>query len=89
MTTLARDGLELRYEVHGGSGPALLLPQLNFSWPDYLDLGPFTERFTVVSASPRGFGRSDRLDADAHGLGGDKVSPPSLGLELSEDLIEQ
>jgi pimeloyl-ACP methyl ester carboxylesterase len=64
VTTLVRDGLELRYEVLGGSGPALLLPQLNFSWPDYLDLSPFTERFTVITASPRGFGASGRLDAD-------------------------
>lgn len=77
MTTLARDGLELRYEVHGGSGPALLLPQLNFSWPDYLDLDPFTERFTVVTASPRGFGQSSRLDADA---------PYRVG-DLAEDLV--
>ena len=63
MTTLVRDGLELRYEVLGGSGPALLLPHLNFSWPDYLDLGPFTERYTVITASPRGFAKSSRLDA--------------------------
>ena len=64
MTTLVRDGVELRYEVHGGSGPALLLPHLNFSWPDYLDLGPFIERYTVITASPRGFGTSTRLGAD-------------------------
>ena len=64
MTTLVRDGLELRYEVFGGSGPALLLPHLNFSWPDYLDLVPFTERYTVITASPRGFAKSSRLDAD-------------------------
>jgi hypothetical protein len=64
VATLVRDGLELRYEVHGGSGPALLLPHLNFSWPDYLDLRPFTGRFTVITASPRGFATSSRLDAD-------------------------
>jgi pimeloyl-ACP methyl ester carboxylesterase len=63
VTTLVRDGLELRYEVLGGSGPALLLPHLNFSWPDYLDLSPFTERFTVITASPRGFAASTRLSA--------------------------
>ena len=77
MTALIRDGLELRYEVLGGSGPALLLPQLNFSWPDYLDLGPFTERFTVITASPRGFGKSGRLDADA----------PYRVDDLADDLI--
>jgi pimeloyl-ACP methyl ester carboxylesterase len=64
MATLVRDGLELRYEVRGGTGPALLLPQLNFSWPDVLDLGPFVERFTVIIASPRGFATSTRLDED-------------------------
>jgi pimeloyl-ACP methyl ester carboxylesterase len=64
VRTLVRDGLELRYEVRGGSGRALLLPHLNFSWPDYLDLAPFTERFTVITASPRGFARSSRLDAE-------------------------
>jgi pimeloyl-ACP methyl ester carboxylesterase len=77
VTTFVRDGLELRYEVLGGSGPALLLPQLNFSWPDYLDLGPFTERFTVITASPRGFAKSTRLDADF---------PYRVG-DLADDLI--
>jgi pimeloyl-ACP methyl ester carboxylesterase len=77
VTTLVRDGLELRYEVRGGSGPALLLPHLNFSWPDYLDLSPFTERFTVITASPRGFASSSRLDADA----------PYRVRNLADDLI--
>lgn len=63
MATLAHDGLELRYEVTG-AGPALLLPHFNFSW-ELLNLGPFTERFTVVVASPRGFAGSSRLAADA------------------------
>lgn len=65
MTTLVHDGVELHYEVHGGSGPALLLPHLNFTWPDRLDLAPFAERFTVITASPRGFRGSGRLGADA------------------------
>ena len=65
MPVLVRDGVDLRYEVSGGSGPALLLPHFQFSWPDYLDLGPLVERFTVIIASPRGFARSGRLQADA------------------------
>ncbi|HEU5244645.1 MAG TPA: hypothetical protein VFU33_09600, partial [Gaiellaceae bacterium] len=65
MTTLVHDGVELHYEVHGGSGPALLLPHLNFTWPDRLDLAPFAERFTVITASPRGFRGSGRLGAEA------------------------
>lgn len=77
MTTLVRDGLELRYEVRGGPGPALLLPQLNFSWPDVLDLGPLVERFTVVVASPRGFMGSGRLGVDA----------PYRVHDLTDDLV--
>jgi pimeloyl-ACP methyl ester carboxylesterase len=77
VTKLVREGLELRYEVHGGSGPALLLPHLNFTWPDYLDLSLFTERFTVISASPRGFATSSRLDADI----------PYRVADLANDLI--
>jgi len=63
--------------VLGGSGPALLLPHLNYSWPEYLDLGPFTERFTVLTASPRGFAKSSRLEADA----------PYRVSDLADDLI--
>ena len=77
MTTLVRDGLELQYEVHGGSGPGLLLPYVNFSWPEVLDLAPFTERFTVVTASPRGFAGSGRLSADA----------PYRAGNLADDLV--
>jgi pimeloyl-ACP methyl ester carboxylesterase len=77
VTTLVRDGLELRYEVRGGSGSALLLPHLQFSWPDLLDLGPFLERFTVITASPRGFAGSSRRDADL---------PYRVG-DMADDLI--
>ena len=73
MATLVRDGLDLQYEVRGGSGPGLLLPYVNFSWPEVLDLTPLTERFTVVTASPRGFAKSGRLAADADYLAGDLV----------------
>ena len=64
MSTLIRDGHDLRYEVTG-AGPALLLPAFNFRWGDYLDVGLLAGRFTVVTASPRGFGASGRLTADA------------------------
>jgi pimeloyl-ACP methyl ester carboxylesterase len=50
---------------------------LNFCWPDYLDLSPFTERFTVITASPRGFAKSGRLDADV----------PYRVDDLAEDLM--
>lgn len=77
MATLVRDGLELQYEVRGGSGPGLLLPYVNFAWPEVLDLAPFTERFTVVTASPRGFAKSGRLSDDADYRAGD----------LADDLV--
>lgn len=77
MAALVRDGLELQYEVRGGSGPGLLLPYVNFSWPEVLDLAPFTERFTVVTASPRGFAKSGRLAADVDYQAGD----------LADDLV--
>jgi pimeloyl-ACP methyl ester carboxylesterase len=77
VTTLVRDGVKLRYEVRGGSGPALLLPHLQFSWPDVLDLSPLVERFTVIIASPRGFAGSSRLDAEV---------PYRVG-DLADDLI--
>ena len=77
VETLVRDGLELRYEVHGGSGPALLLPYVNFSWPDVLDLGPLAERFTVIVASPRGFAASGRLTGD----------DPYRAGDMAEDLV--
>jgi pimeloyl-ACP methyl ester carboxylesterase len=40
------------------------LPHLNFSW-ELLNLDPFTKRFTVIVASPRGFAASARLGTDA------------------------
>ena len=64
MATLIRDGLDLRFETTG-TGPALLLPAFNFRWGDYLDVGLLAGRFTVVTASPRGFGASGRLAAAA------------------------
>jgi pimeloyl-ACP methyl ester carboxylesterase len=64
MATLTRDGLDLHYEVTG-SGPALLLPKFNYArWDRYLDVGLLAGRFTVVTASPRGFAPSSRLSAD-------------------------
>jgi len=64
VATLTRDGLDLDYEVTG-SGPALLLPKFNyFRWDRYLDVGLLAGRFTVVTASPRGFMASSWLAAD-------------------------
>ncbi len=63
VATLFRDGLDLRYEVTG-SGPPLLLPELNFPW-DGPVVDALAERFSVVVASPRGFMASGRLAATA------------------------
>src|SRR3954447_25268298 len=82
MSTLFRDGLDLRYEVVGGSGQALLLPHLQFSWPDYLDLTPLVERFTVAIASPRGFAGSSRLGADIPCRVGDMADERSAVMQV-------
>jgi pimeloyl-ACP methyl ester carboxylesterase len=48
-----------------GSGPARLLPKFNYSrWDRYLDVSLLAGRFTVVTASLRGFAASGRLAAD-------------------------
>ena len=65
MAILARDGIDLHYEVTG-SGPALLLPNFNYvRWDNYLNVGLLASRFTVIIASPRGFATSGRLGAAA------------------------
>ena len=61
MSVLKVDGLSLSYEVHG-AGPAIVIPWCNFAW-DALDLGLLAQDHTVVVASPRGFGNSQRTDA--------------------------
>lgn len=74
MATLTRDGLDLHYELTG-SGPALLLPKFNYlRWDRYLDVELLAGRFTVVIASPRGFGASSRLAADSDYLVADLAS---------------
>jgi len=75
MATLNRDGLDLRYRI-AGSGPALLLPEFNFSW-DHLDVSLLTRRFTVIIASPRGFASSARITHD----GGYRIT------DLAGDLV--
>ena len=60
---LETDGANLAYLV-GGSGPGVLIPWCNFSWLDLPYPNVLAERFTVVVASPRGFGRSTRPEAD-------------------------
>lgn len=56
---LVIDHLAIYYEVHG-TGPVILVPWCNFAWSS-LDLDLFTDRYTVVVASPLGFGHSDRI----------------------------
>ena len=61
MSVLEIDGLTLSYEVCG-AGPAIVIPCCNFPWHT-LDLGLLTEAYSVVVASPRGFGYSERVGA--------------------------
>lgn len=58
MPKLEIDGLAIHYESRG-SGPAILIPWCNFPWSS-LDVGLLAAHYTVVIASPRGFGESDR-----------------------------
>jgi pimeloyl-ACP methyl ester carboxylesterase len=58
VPTLEIDGLAIHYESRG-SGPAILIPRCNFPWSS-LDVGLLAAHYTVVIASPRGFGESDR-----------------------------
>lgn len=53
------DDRKVYFDAHG-RGPALLIPWCNFAW-DSLDLDLLTSSYTVVIASPRGFGNSDRM----------------------------
>ena len=61
VSVLKIDGLTLSYEMYG-AGPAIVIPWCNFAW-DALDLAPLTRAYTVVVASPRGFGTSERVAA--------------------------
>jgi len=58
---LVVDEVAVSYEVHG-AGPAILIPWCNFAWSS-LTLDLLTKGYTVVIASPRGFGNSDRVSA--------------------------
>ncbi len=42
-----------------GDGPTVVVPRLNVDWTA-VDLSPLTDRFRVVTVSPRGFGPSER-----------------------------
>jgi len=46
-----------------GEGPGLLVPSCNFPWLDTAYVAALAAHFTVVVASPRGYGRSTRLNA--------------------------
>ena len=55
------DGLAIHYETYGEGVPAVLIPRCNFAW-SALDLAVLTGDYTVVIASPRGFGESERTE---------------------------
>jgi pimeloyl-ACP methyl ester carboxylesterase len=58
-TLLTEDGATLAFEVRG-HGPALLIPMLNFPWLSMPIVDELAQDFTVIVASPRGFGASTR-----------------------------
>jgi len=59
MSVLVVDDLRLHYEVHG-TGPVIVIPRCNFPWAS-LEISLLADGYTVVIASPRGFGESDRV----------------------------
>jgi len=61
MSVVVVDGLAIYYETYGEGVPAVLIPRCNFAW-SALDLAVLTGDYTVVIASPRGFGESDRTE---------------------------
>ena len=65
VETFETRGVALAYEVRG-SGPGLVIPMLNFPWLALTYVDEFAKHFTVVVASPRGYGESTRLPAGAH-----------------------
>ena len=58
MEFLDVDGARVAYRVHG-AGPPLLAPECNYTWDDAVE-ARLAERFTLIVASPRDYGRSTR-----------------------------
>jgi pimeloyl-ACP methyl ester carboxylesterase len=60
MPTLNRDGVKIYYEVHGGGFPVLLTHGYSSSshmWEG--QVGPFSERYQLITWDMRGHGRTD------------------------------
>jgi pimeloyl-ACP methyl ester carboxylesterase len=51
----------------GGAGPGVLVPWCNFGWADLPYAAALTRSHTLVTASPRGYGPSSRLDDEGYG----------------------
>lgn len=61
MSVVEVDGLALHFETFGTGAPAVLIPECNFDW-SALDTAFLARDYTVVIASPRGFGASARTE---------------------------
>lgn len=83
-TWTAADGASIYYEVHGGSGPTLLLipgllGTLAGQWAPYL--GPLAEDYRVIAMDLRGHGRSENA-----GPGSGEAGDDGTGAGQSPDL---
>jgi pimeloyl-ACP methyl ester carboxylesterase len=58
MDFLDHDGGRVAYRVHG-AGPPLLAPECNYTWDSTVETY-LADRFTLIVASPRDYGRSTR-----------------------------
>jgi pimeloyl-ACP methyl ester carboxylesterase len=61
------DGALVAYRV-GGAGPPLLAPECNYTWDDVVE-SRLAERFTLIVASPRDYGRSTRTGGPGYDVG--------------------
>lgn len=67
MDFLDVDGARIAYRVRG-AGPPLVAPECNYTWDDVVE-ERLAERFTVIVASPRDYGRSTRTEGPDYDVG--------------------
>jgi pimeloyl-ACP methyl ester carboxylesterase len=63
VAQLQIEGASLEFDVRG-TGPSLLVPVCNFPWLDMPFMDVLAARFTVVTASPRGYQASTRFSEE-------------------------
>lgn len=67
MEFLDLDDARIAYRVHG-AGPPLVAPECNYTWDAAVE-AHLAERFTLIVASPRDYGRSTRTGGPGYDVG--------------------